>query len=348
MVGRKKERIEWIDFGKGLTVLLVVIGHVILGLFESNQFPQDSHQLLFFTQIFYLFHIPVFFALSGYFFKPVENIVQYKDYLFQKIITLGIPYLFYSIIQFSLQTLGGSAVRDAAKLSDLLNIYQKPFGVSWYLYTLWWIYIVFGFISIKVKSQHTLLVISFVGFLLALFMPFDSYILQKLSLWSLFFILGYYLKQSQLDKHLKTYWLQYSFATLSFIIVFLIFWNDSNPVHYISYTRPDFWGVIFIVSVFLAFAIYPRLSACKLLGNYFTTIGKDSIIVYLLHGPIVSISRIILLKLNVYSTLLHIIVGVALGWFGSVLAICIFKRIPYIDFVFYPMKYIKLNKNKQM
>ena len=84
MVGRKKERIEWIDFGKGLTVLLVVIGHVILGLFESNQFPQDNHQLLFFTQIFYLFHIPVFFALSGYFFKPVENIVQYKDYLFQK------------------------------------------------------------------------------------------------------------------------------------------------------------------------------------------------------------------------------------------------------------------------
>ena len=37
------KRIEWIDFGKGLTVLMVVFGHVVLGLFESKRF-EDSNQ----------------------------------------------------------------------------------------------------------------------------------------------------------------------------------------------------------------------------------------------------------------------------------------------------------------
>ena len=57
---QKPARIEWIDFGKGLTVLMVVFGHVVLGLFESKRFEDNNQWLLFVTQIFYLFHIPVF------------------------------------------------------------------------------------------------------------------------------------------------------------------------------------------------------------------------------------------------------------------------------------------------
>lgn len=41
------KRIEWIDFGKGLTVLMVVFGHVVLGLFESKRFEDSNQWLLF-------------------------------------------------------------------------------------------------------------------------------------------------------------------------------------------------------------------------------------------------------------------------------------------------------------
>jgi len=50
---QKPGRIEWIDFGKGLTVLMVVFGHVVLGLFESKRFEDNNQWLLFVTQIFY-------------------------------------------------------------------------------------------------------------------------------------------------------------------------------------------------------------------------------------------------------------------------------------------------------
>ena len=95
---QKSDRIEWIDFGKGLTVLMVVFGHVVLGLFESKRFEDSQQWLLFVTQIFYLFHIPVFYALSGYFFKSVTGLKSYVEFVKQKTIILGIPYLFYSTV----------------------------------------------------------------------------------------------------------------------------------------------------------------------------------------------------------------------------------------------------------
>ena len=55
----REKRIDWIDFGKGITVLMVVFGHVLLGMYESNRFVDSESWLQFITQIFYLFHIPV-------------------------------------------------------------------------------------------------------------------------------------------------------------------------------------------------------------------------------------------------------------------------------------------------
>lgn len=79
-------------------------------------------------------------------------------------------------------------------------------------------------------------------------------------------------------------------------------------------------------------------------GDYFTRYGRDSLIIYLLHAPIVSVTRIVLLKLGIDMLLIHIVVGLAAGWFGSIIAIEIMKRVKYLDFVFYPAKYIKLKK----
>ena len=67
------KRIEWIDFGKGFTIFLVVIGHVLLGLYQSNRFVDTNDFILFLTQSVYIFHIPVFFTLSGFLFNPLSS-----------------------------------------------------------------------------------------------------------------------------------------------------------------------------------------------------------------------------------------------------------------------------------
>lgn len=342
---QKPARIEWIDFGKGLTVLMVVFGHVVLGLFESKRFEDNNQWLLFVTQIFYLFHIPVFYALSGFFFKPVANLKTFATFVKQKTIILGIPYLFYSIIQFGLQKLGGATVRNAASFWDLLNIYQTPLGVSWYLYVLWWIYLVVAFLSIWIKSYHQLFFISVAAYLLSIFAPTNIYIVQKIFLWTFFFLLGSWLRHSGVGTFLTKRWKLISCVTLVIITVFLIYWQLSAPTFYISYDRPGLNGFIFPVSVILAMASYPILSdKLNRVSDYFRNIGKDSLVIYLLHAPIVSVTRIALLKLGVSNIFIHILMGLLLGWFGSIVILYLSKKIPYADFVFYPMKYLRKAK----
>lgn len=67
--------IRWIDYGKGFAIFLVIIGHVALGSLESQNFDGiDVVILRYILEATYAVHTPVFFALSGYFFKPIGRI----------------------------------------------------------------------------------------------------------------------------------------------------------------------------------------------------------------------------------------------------------------------------------
>lgn len=343
-MNKKINRITWLDYGKGFTILLVVLGHVLLGLFESDKFSLQNDKLLFFVQLLYLFHIPVFFALSGFLFRPLNSITDYLKDVRVKLIVLGIPYLFYNIMQFSLQSLGGSTVRKAASIEDLINIYKAPLSVSWYLYVYFFMLIIVALFSIYIKNKYVLLGISLVAFIIAITQPSEIYLLQKILLWTLFFVIGYCFNDVRILQFLKGKILLITLLSVICIVFFMIIWWNSNPEYYVSYDTPGLWGLVFLASIPLAFTLYPTFSTKKIWGDYFSKLGKDSVVIYLLHAPIVSVTRIVLLKLGIDSVAIHIILGLSAGWFGSILAIEIMKRIKYIDFVFYPMKYIKLKK----
>lgn len=71
-----KQRIQFIDLAKGFAILLVIIGHI-------DTIPYVKH-------LIYSFHMPLFFILSGYFFKNEESFRKAFKKLFS---TLIIPYL---------------------------------------------------------------------------------------------------------------------------------------------------------------------------------------------------------------------------------------------------------------
>lgn len=155
-------------------------------------------------------------------------------------------------------------------------------------------------------------------------------------------MLGSWLRHSGVGTFLTKRWKLISCVTLVAITVFLIYWQLSGPTFYISYDRPGLNGFIFPVSVILAMASYPILSdKLSRFADYFRKIGKDSLVIYLLHAPIVSVTRIALLKLGVSNIFIHIVMGLLLGWFGSIVILYLSKKIPYADFVFYPMKYLR-------
>lgn len=76
-----KERETYIDIAKGIGIILVVIGH----LHGINHIIHD---------FFYLFHMPLFFIISGYLYNH-NNIIPLKTFIKHKIKRLIIPFLFF-------------------------------------------------------------------------------------------------------------------------------------------------------------------------------------------------------------------------------------------------------------
>ena len=81
----KKKNIyhKYITIAKGIGILLVVLGHCANNNVES---------------FLLLFHMPLFFFLSGYVFKDKYLDGNFSDYIKKKIKSLYIPYLVYEVI----------------------------------------------------------------------------------------------------------------------------------------------------------------------------------------------------------------------------------------------------------
>ncbi len=77
----KKRRISWIDVSKGVAIILVTLGH--------NPYIGDTPGKAF--EVIFSFHIPLFFFLSGLFFKSDTSL---SELILKKYKALLKPYLF--------------------------------------------------------------------------------------------------------------------------------------------------------------------------------------------------------------------------------------------------------------
>ncbi len=84
-----KKRIGYLDMAKGLAIILVIIGH-------SSFVPLRAKILL------YVFHIPLFFFLSG-FTLNVTKYKTFKEYFLSKVKSLVVPFFCLNIFVFLFQ-----------------------------------------------------------------------------------------------------------------------------------------------------------------------------------------------------------------------------------------------------
>ena len=81
----KKKRIEWIDVAKGIAIILVMIGHYV-------SFGSQIRNFIF------AFHMPLFFILSGYTFKFLDDKKEILKKTKKEIIRFLLPAFFLTII----------------------------------------------------------------------------------------------------------------------------------------------------------------------------------------------------------------------------------------------------------
>lgn len=116
--------------------LLVILGYVTMGLDGNAQGSfVDASFIQKVSTIIYTFHMPIFFALSGYFWKPKRDI-GIKERLCNvgnKLIALGIPYFICSILYFFIKYMMRAVTDVDMTIDALMQIPVVPIVFFWYL-----------------------------------------------------------------------------------------------------------------------------------------------------------------------------------------------------------------------
>ncbi|MDR1897827.1 MAG: acyltransferase family protein, partial [Prevotellaceae bacterium] len=98
-----KQRFQWVDIAKGIGIILVVYGHVIRGIHSSGIIDDKTFYLS--DTFVYSFHMPLFFVLSGLFFKRSLDKYKANGLFVEKCKSLVYPYIIWSLFQTGVEIL---------------------------------------------------------------------------------------------------------------------------------------------------------------------------------------------------------------------------------------------------
>ena len=203
---------------------------------------------------------------------------------------------------------------------------------------------IYGLLSIVIKNRRILFLISVLAYGCTLFVQTDIYIIQKTLVWGVCFMLGSVLSKINLNRiDSKKFLLFFIVFDFIYMLVWFLFYEIESKKDYVSYNNPGLWGIAFIVCIVFSFLFFPKIEKeFPKLFEYFSKYGKDSLGIYIIHAPICSMLRILMLKMGIGSVFLHIVIGIVLGWYLSILATNVLKKIPLLNIVLLPQRYIKL------
>jgi len=122
-------RVAWVDYAKGIGIILVVVGHTLRGL-QKTPVSVPGWELV--DAWIYAFHMPLFFFLAGLF---VEHSCRAPlgPFIADKARRILWPYFVWTIIQEGFRHLTGSSPLGAA---SLWTIIYRPVMQFWFLYVL--------------------------------------------------------------------------------------------------------------------------------------------------------------------------------------------------------------------
>jgi fucose 4-O-acetylase-like acetyltransferase len=138
-VTQDRTRITWVDYARGVGILLVVVGHTLRGLRPSG-IIQDGSVFLAIDSWIYAFHMPLFFFLSGLF--AARRVGRSAGKFLRDIFgSIAYPYLVWSVLQILMQFALSRYTNNRANFTELVGILVFPVMQFWFLYALFLIYL---------------------------------------------------------------------------------------------------------------------------------------------------------------------------------------------------------------
>ncbi|MGU9954182.1 acyltransferase family protein [Limosilactobacillus fermentum] len=333
-------RIFWIDYAKGFTIFIVVLAHACGQM--NNNLKIGNPVLLELIRILmyfsFLFIMPVFFALSGYLFKPVKNFNEYKLITIKKCVTLGIPYIVFSLLLYGISLATGMHIDGINGLLSLVFIFIKPFSYLWFLLALLYIFIFVNFcFLIKISIRAQIAICFVLGFIQTLIFS-NGDCMSQFFIWSLCFYIGFLLKKFNLLNRMNTKIVFNLLVVISLFIVIQLYWDKSWYEHANGFNLLNLLPKL--LGIFLFFYWYKKTPKNSF-TLYFTKYGKISLAIYLLHFPLISIIRRGLELVSISNPIVIFLLCLILSWYGSIWCQKILNKLKPLDFIIFPNRYLK-------
>ncbi|MBR4129863.1 MAG: acyltransferase [Bacteroidaceae bacterium] len=276
-----KERIEYIDLAKGICIFLVVLDHISNeGYFSAGKYPLN--------EVFEQMRMPLYFILSGLFFKDYQGGI--REFLLRKFNRILVPYLFFYIIYKAIAWLVQNYTNFASTGANITSIW----GPLWFLRCLFIMNVIFAIsyyairrikmsaVASEVLLGTTMFVIGILGYHLGdLRLNFGTAMTCMPFLWS-GFVLN---RRLHLLQRRIPWWMALIMALILFGMVYYLYVGEN---FFFTNTYNSSWPLLYIAGFSGTLAVLLLSSVIKWFP-VISYIGRYSLIVLCTHMAIVTL-----------------------------------------------------------
>jgi fucose 4-O-acetylase-like acetyltransferase len=294
-----KNRLAWVDYLKGIAVILVVYRHVLIGIqrFVSGQqargvnLPDVPIYLDKANIVFFSFRMPLFFILSGIFISGSLKKRNLKQVLGIKFENLFYPYLIWVFLQVTLQILLGPNTNSNRTLLDYTYILYQPRALDQF----WYLPALFNTTAIYLIVKTQLKIPIWGQLVLGLALYFLSPFCQAISMisdWMEFYIFfslgdaisGFFFKEG-VQRFLKN-----GISLVAMTPIFIL-----TQVYYLRHNtgpgQADFLAIA-LIGCLTMFILSFRLQSWNILA-FLRVVGYHSIYIYVMHVFVAGLVRLL-------------------------------------------------------
>lgn len=274
-----KERIEWIDILKGISIIMVVIGHI-------------DYCPMFLNYFFDPFFLTAFLFCYGYTFN---SSISLKEFSKKRIKTLLIPLIFFSLLIiltryiFTLSEHNGLII----DLKQMLLQIRGQGDDLWFIALMFIASFPFYFISKLVKNRKVyipILVLCFCSSYIydrvcGIALPWH---LQIVGSAILYMGIGYYCNKWKVQLNIKRDIKGSIFVVLATIIYIVSIFINISILKNTSFTFYSYSNNIVMYIIITVLGLIMSISVAKYISksNILSFFGKNTLLIFALHGKI--------------------------------------------------------------
>lgn len=330
-------RLDWLDALKGFAIIAVVIGHVLLGFVENKAFPDVNQNMKSIMDWIYTWHMPLFFALSGftYSLSCLNSTSINTKKIKIKALNLVAVYLFFSIALGGLKIVFAAFVDNPMDIEKFFKGLLFPNTLMWYLWVLAFYYVFFIKI-IRIKSN---IILAFL-FITMLFLGRigDELTSLRLCVKNFLCCAGYFYIGIWIEKKRK---IPQYFGLVSVLIAgcFGFFYF----AHYNTFGFMPLVVRIILESLnaaavtILCFFIFMEYAV----GSHFKVLrqwGVASLVIYLTHTYVVTAMKVVIIRIGFSNGFIAVISTWIVGMVIPYIIWKVSNRVRWIGYVFNPVK----------